>query len=86
MDPAFKRQREHDAAEPGMDPRRRLKKLHTRFHSLEREEAAWALHDALEHLFAAAEGLVELGADNADAAEALDHICAAIADLLDGAQ
>lgn len=71
-------------AEPGTDVRRRLKKLRLRAESLQREEAAWALGPAVEALFRGAEALIPESQSSAAAAEALDQIFIAIAELLDG--
>lgn len=84
MDPAFRRQRERDA-DPAGDPRLRLKRLKIRAKALEKEEATWAVHEALESLFAAAELLLDLAPEQPDAGEALDHLFVAIAELLDSA-
>ncbi len=79
MDPARER-----FAEPGSDVRRRLKKLRQRAEALQREEAAWALGPAVEALFLAAEALIPESQSSAAAAEALDQVYIAIAELLDG--
>ena len=80
------RQRDRGAAEPSPDPRRHLKRLKTRAEKLERADAAWALAPSLEHLFAACEALVPIAEEQAEAALALEHLFAAIGDLLDGVE
>ena len=80
------RQRDRSAAEPSPDPRRHLKRLKTRAEKLERADAAWALAPSLEHLFAACEALIPIAEDQAEAALALEHLFAAIGDLLDGVE
>lgn len=71
-------------SEPGSDYRKRLKQLQVRSAGLQKEEAAWALADALDALFKAADALIPLATTSAEAAEALDQIFNAIAELLDG--
>jgi hypothetical protein len=71
-------------AEPGSDYRKRLKQLQVRSAALQKEEAAWALADAVAALFKAADALIPECQTSAAAAEALDHIFNAIAELLDG--
>jgi hypothetical protein len=80
------RQRDRSAAEPSPDPRRHLKRLRTRAEKLERSDAAWALAPSLDHLFAACEALLPLSNEQAEAALALEHLFAAVGDLLDGVE
>ena len=80
------RQRDRSAAEPSPDPRRHLKRLKIRAQKLERADAAWALAPSLDHLFAACEALIPTAEDQAEAALALEHLFAAIGDLLDGVE
>jgi hypothetical protein len=70
-------------ADPQADPRQRLKRLRLRAAGLAREEATWAMAEALEALFKAADALLTEAANSAAAAEALDQIFVAVGELLD---
>ena len=70
-------------ADPAADPRLRLKRLRLRAGSLQREEAAWPLQEALDALFKAAEALIADAAGSAASAEALDQVFVALGELLD---
>jgi hypothetical protein len=80
------RQRDQSAAGPSPDPRRHFKRLKTRAEKLERADAAWALAPSLDHLFAGGEALLPLSNEQAEVALALEHLFAAIGDLLDGVE
>ena len=83
MSKASERLRDIEASEQ-LPAATRLLRLRTRISRLQQDESYWVMADGVEKLLDAAELLLELAKESADAAEALDGILVAVALLLDG--